>query len=221
MWNKYRDRVEAGSKLAGFLSGYAQDPNVVVIGLPRGGVPVAFEIARRLRKPMDVIVVRKIGVPGQPELAMGAIATGGERVLNEGVLQSCRVQTSELDVATMRESVELDRREHLYHDTHERSGIAGKTVILVDDGIATGTTMRAAIESVRKLGPEKIVLAVPVAAATTIREFRPLVDDVVCPLQPEDFFAVSMWYENFAATPDSEVCALLDKARELTSETVP
>lgn len=199
--------------MADLLAKYTDDPTALVVGLSRGGVPVAFEIARRLRVPLDVMVVRKIGVPGQPELAMGALASGGGRVLNEIVLGSCHVSESDLDVATMREQAEVDRREHLYHDTHPRIGPAGKTVILVDDGIATGTTMRAAIESVRNQKPKKLVIAVPVAAAATIRDFRPLADEMVCPMEPEDFYAVSLWYDHFEATPDSEVIALLDRAR--------
>jgi predicted phosphoribosyltransferase len=201
----YRDRADAGTQLAGHLGPYAGRADVVVLGLPRGGVPVAAEVARALRAPLDVFCVRKLGVPGDEELAMGAIATGGVVVLNEGVVAELGVPEEVLAEVAAAEREELERREHAYRGDRPPVSLAGRTVLVVDDGLATGATMRAAVRAVRAAGPSRVVVAVPVAAAETCRSLEADADDVVCPLAPEGFRSVGGWYEDFGATSDDEV----------------
>jgi predicted phosphoribosyltransferase len=208
----YRDRSDAGRALAGHLQEYAHRPDVLVLALPRGGVPVAYEVAEALGAPLDVFLVRKLGVPGHEELAMGAIASGGVRVLNPQVLELARISGDVVDAATTREQRELDRRERAYRAGRPAPDVAGKTVILIDDGLATGSTMRAAARALRRLGPAKLVVAVPVAAAETCDAFLDEADAVVCARTPVPFQAVGMWYDDFAQTTDDEVRDLLDRA---------
>ena len=210
----FRDRREAGAALAKVLSRYAKDPKVVVLGLPRGGLPVADEIAAALGAPLDSFEVRKLGTPGQEELAMGAIAGGGASYLNMDVIASCGIQPDEIERAVERERRELERREQLYHEGRPRPGLSGKTAILVDDGIATGSTMHAAVRALRSSKPARIVIAVPVAPRELVEELRREVDEVVCCAMPEVFFAVGAAYEDFAQVGDDEVRAILKHAFE-------
>lgn len=211
---RYQDRVDAGRRLARELAPYAGRPGLLVLALPRGGVPVAYEVAEALHAPLDIFLVRKLGVPGHEELAMGAIASGGIRVLNDEVLRHVRVPPDLIDAAAERELRELERREQAYRDSRPEPVIQGRTIILVDDGLATGSTMRAAVAAIRSQHPEKLIVAVPVAARETCALFRGEVDDVVCPVTPEPFYAVGMWYHDFAQTTDDEVRDLLARARE-------
>jgi putative phosphoribosyl transferase len=209
---QFRDRFDAGRRLAADLAAYADRPDVLVLALPRGGVPVAFEVALALEAPLDVFVVRKLGVPGHEELAMGAIASGRVRVLNEGVIRAFNVTEAEIERVTERERRELERRESLYRGSRPLPSVAGRTAILVDDGLATGSTMRAAVAALRLEGPAAVVVAVPIAAAETCDEFRPEVEDIVCTVTPEPFHAVGLWYDDFSQTTDDEVHELLDEA---------
>jgi putative phosphoribosyl transferase len=206
---RYRDREDAGQRLATELASYADRDDVVVLALPRGGVPVAFEIARRLHAPLDVFLVRKLGVPGHPELAMGAIASGGVRVLSHDIIRQLAVTPEEVEAATAREGVELDRRDRMYRGGRPATPLAGRTVILVDDGLATGATMEAAIQAVRQSHPARVVVAAPVGAAETCQRLRALADEVVCASMPDYFQAVGLWYERFDQTSDEEVIELL------------
>jgi putative phosphoribosyl transferase len=210
---QFHDRVEAGQLLATKLAAYANRPDALVLALPRGGVPVAFEVARVLHAPLDVIIVRKLGVPGQEELAMGAIASGGMRVLNDIVVQTLAIPEEVINKVAAREQHELERREHLYRGDRPAYDVQGRTVILVDDGIATGATMRAAVAAVRQQKPAHIVIAVPVVAASTCEEFATEVDELVCVSKPEHFIAVGFWYVYFPQTTDEEVRDLLSQAR--------
>jgi predicted phosphoribosyltransferase len=212
MKNVFRDRTEAGQLLAKKLARYANRPDVLVLGLPRGGVPVAFEVARKLQAPLDVFVVRKLGVPGHRELAMGAIATGGVRVLNEEVLKGLRISSAAIDAVAAEEGRELRRRELAYRGHEAAPVVEGRTVILVDDGIATGSTMRAAIRALKKQRPARLVVAVPTAAPSSEQELRREADEMIALMTPEDFFAVGQWYENFSQTTDAEVARLLEQA---------
>ncbi|MBI3973051.1 MAG: phosphoribosyltransferase [Chloroflexi bacterium] len=212
MNSRFRDRYEAGRVLAEALSEYAGRQDVTVLALPRGGVPVAYEVARALQAPLDVFLVRKLGVPGQEELAMGAIATGGVRVLNDDVVQALRIPDDVLDRVAARESQELARREVAYRGDRPLPDVRDRTVILVDDGLATGSTMRAAAAAVRRLGPAQVVVAVPVASRDTCEDFRHEVDKIVCAATPEPFFGVGLWYEDFSQTTDDEVRDLLARA---------
>ncbi len=205
----YRDRADAGRVLAGMLSAYANREDVLVLALPRGGVPVGYEVAQALRAPLDVFLVRKLGVPGQEELGMGALASGGVRVLNDAVLRSLDIPPDVVEAVTARERNELERRERLYRDDLPPPNVRGRTVILVDDGLATGSTMRAAVTALRRQGPARIVVAVPAAAAATCNELRAEADEVVCPATPEPFYSVGAWYEDFAQTTDQQVHDLL------------
>jgi putative phosphoribosyl transferase len=207
-----KDRAEAGRLLAEKLTAYANREDVIVLGLPRGGVPVAFEIAKRLKAPLDVFVVRKLGVPWQEELAMGAIATGGVRVLNDDVVKAYAISEEEITSVEAKEQKELERRERAYRGDRPALDVRGRTVLLVDNGIATGTTMRAGLAALRKLQPARIVVAVAVAPQSTYEELKAEADEVVCILTPEAFFAISMWYERFAQTTDEEVRDLLARA---------
>jgi putative phosphoribosyl transferase len=207
----YRNRTEAGEVLARELCDYANRPDVLVLALPRGGVPVAYEVARTLHAPLDVFLVRKLGVPGHEELAMGAVATGGVRVLNEQVVHHFRIPASVIDSVAAWEMEELERRERLYRGERPPPTVRGKTVILVDDGLATGSTMLAAAKAVRQQEPARIVVAAPIAAPETCDFLRAEVDEVVCPVTPEPFHAVGLWYEDFSQTTDEEVRELLGR----------
>ena len=212
---RFADRRDAGRQLADELvqSGYQHSADLQVLALPRGGVPVGYEVARRLDAPLDVFLVRKLGVPGHEELAMGAIATGGVIVLNESVLRYERLTQEDIQRVAKDEGEELRRRERAYRGDRPPPQIEGKTVILVDDGLATGASMRAAAHAVRQRKPAKVIVAVPVAAPETCEQFHEEVDDVVCALTPEPFAAVGMWYEDFSQTTDDEVRDLLAQAR--------
>lgn len=212
---RFRDRFEAGRVLAEHLQPYAGRGDVVVLALPRGGVPVGFEVARRLRAPLEVFVVRKLGKPGSEELAMGAIATGGVRVLNQEVVQRYNISGKDIALAIEREERELARRERLFRGGRPPPRIEGQTVILVDDGLATGSTMRAAVMALREQEPARIVVGVPVGAPETCGEFEDEADEVICAVSPERFYAVGSWYEDFTQTTDEEVRELLERsARE-------
>ena len=209
----FKDRHEAGIALAGLLQGYARRNDVVVLALPRGGVPVAHEVATALHVPLDVFSVRKLGVPGHPELAMGAIASGGVQVLNDDVLAWYRPSADTLEAVARVEMRELARRERLYREGRPLMPVEGRTVILVDDGLATGSTMRAAVEAVRQLHARQVVVAAPVGAPDTCQALRRLADDVVCALTPDQFTAVGAWYLDFSETTDDEVRRLLQEVR--------
>jgi predicted phosphoribosyltransferase len=211
---RFRDRTEAGRYLAELLPDYAGRDDVVVLALPRGGVPVGYEVAKALGAPLDVFVVRKLGVPGHPELAMGAIATGGVLVLDEGLVRRLGISEEQIRRAVETELRELERREAAYRGGRDPPNLEGKTVILVDDGLATGATMRAAALAVRNYNPERVVVAVPVAAGQTCDEFRDDVDDIICAVTPSPFHAVGLWYEDFSQTSDEEVRELLARANE-------
>ena len=207
---RFSDRREAGRVLGERLKAYAGRTDVVVLGLPRGGVPVAAEVAADLGAPLDVFVVRKLGVPFQPELAMGAIASGGVRVLNEEVVALAGITPEMIDRVTDVEQRELERREHAYRNGRQALPLKGKVVVLVDDGLATGSTMRAAVEAVRRLEPSRVVVAVPVGAPETCHELARMADEVICLEMPVPFSAVGLWYRDFSQTSDDEVSALLD-----------
>jgi len=209
----FRDRREAGVALARRLAPYAGRPEVVVLALPRGGVPVAYEIARALRALLDVFLVRKLGVPGHEELAMGAIASGGIEVINRDVVERLEIPLHVVATVATRGVRELARRERADRDDLPPPELRDRTVILVDDGLATGSSMRAAVAAVRAQAPLKIVVAVPVAAAATCAEIARTVDQLLCPLTPENFYAVGMWYNDFAPVSDIEVHDLLRRAR--------
>lgn len=209
---RFANRREAGRELARRLAHYARLPDTLVLALPRGGVPVAFEVARALEAPLDVFVVRKLGVPAQEEVAMGAIAPGGVTVLSETLIQALGIPQRAVSEAIAREQKELERRELLYREGRPRPDVRDRTVILVDDGLATGSTMRAAASALRRLGARRIVVAAPVAAAQTCEEFRQEVDEVVCVHTPEPFRALGMWYADFSQTSDDEVRELLSLA---------
>ena len=213
----FQDRTDAGRELAAKLRDYADRRDVIVLALPRGGVPVAAVVADELNAPLDVFVVRKLGVPFQPELAMGAIATGGVRVLNEDVDRMLNMPDDVIEQVTAREHHELQRREHDYRGDRPPANVHGKTVILIDDGLATGSTMRAAVAALRQQAPAKIVVAVPVGAAETCEELQQLADEAVCARAPEPFHAVGMWYDDFSQTTDDEVRELLEKSATMHS----
>jgi predicted phosphoribosyltransferase len=218
----FRDRPEAGRRLAGKLSAYANRPDVIVLALPRGGVPVAFEVAQALNAPLDVFVVRKLGVPGHEEFAMGAIGTGGVRVLNDEVVKGLGIPPHAIDAVTAQERQELVRRERLYRGGRAAPDLRGLTVILVDDGLATGATMKAAIQALRQLQPGRVVVAVPTASPETCEQLKPEVDEIVCDITPELFHAVGAWYEDFSQTTDQEVRELLARRRRSErKETAP
>ncbi len=212
MLTRFRDRSDAGQRLAERLSSYGGRPDVVVLALPRGGVPVGFEVARALGAPLDVFVVRKLGVPGREELAMGAIAWGGIRVLNDDVVAALRIPDRVIEVVTARELQELRWREREYRGDRPPPEIRGQTAILVDDGMATGSTMRAAVAAVRRLEPARIVVAVPIGSAAACADLELVADECVCCMTPDPFHAVGIWYDDFAQTTDDEVRDLLDRA---------
>jgi len=208
----FLDRYDGGRRLAEKLGKFANEPNLLVLALPRGGVPVAYEVARALHAPLDVFLVRKLGFPGHPELAMGAIATGGVRILDHFTIQMYGVRPEDIDRITAEEQRELARRERLYRDDRPAPDVKDHTVILVDDGLATGSTMRAAVEALREEGARKIVVAVPVAPPDTCEAMKSEVDEIVCAVTPEPFRAVGIWYADFSETADDEVRELLAKA---------
>jgi putative phosphoribosyl transferase len=208
----FRDRFDAGRALGARLHAWVGRGDVVVLALPRGGVPVGFEVARALGAPLDVCGVRKLGTPGHEELAMGAIAAGGVRVLNTQVVRRLGVSEAAIAAVTRTELRELLRREHLFRNGRAPARIEGRTVVLVDDGLATGATMRAAVQALRERGPKGIVVAVPVGAPDTCDSFRRQADAVVCALTPEPFSSVGQWYEDFTQTTDEEVRELLARA---------
>ncbi len=213
MITQFRDRLEAGQLLAEKLGAYVNQPDVLVLGLARGGVPVAAEVAEKLHAPLDVFVVRKLGVPGQEELAMGAIAMGGVRVLNAEVVASLDIPDDVIAAVTADEQRELRRRERAYRPDLPPPEVRGKTVIVVDDGIATGSTMLAAVAALRKMQAGRIVVAAPTVAATTFGEIEKVVDEIVAVMVPDDFRGVGQWYADFRQTGDEEVTALLAQAR--------
>ena len=209
---RFHDRTDAGRQLAAALAAYAGRPDVLVLALPRGGVPVAAEVARGLGAPLDIFLVRKLGMPGHEEFAIGAIASGGVRIVNESTLRDYGVSREQLDSVAEAEQRELERREHRYRGDRPRLDVRGKTIILIDDGLATGSTMRAALAALRQEGPARIVVAVPAAPPETCVEMQSIVDDMICLVTPEPFYAVGLWYEDFAQTTDDEVRELLTRA---------
>jgi predicted phosphoribosyltransferase len=211
---RFRDRREAGRLLAQRLSAYQERDDVLVLALPRGGVPVGYEVARALRAPLDVLLVRKLGMPGHEELAIGAVATGGIRVLDASLLAQFGIGSETLERIAERETRELQRRERAYRGDRPSRDVKGKTVILVDDGLATGSSMRAAVRALRQRGPAAVVVAVPVAPPSTCTSLREEADDVVCARAPEPFAAVGQWYDDFSQTSDEEVGELLAAAGE-------
>ena len=215
--DKFINRFEAGVILAKYLKDFANKPDVIILALPRGGVPVAYEIANALSAPLEVFIVRKLGLPGHEELTMGAIASGGTVFFNEPLMSQLNLNHLSLQDVIEKEREELQRRELLYRGNTPFPNLKGKIVILVDDGIATGATMMAAIEAIRNHQPTSIIIAVPVAAYSTCEEMAPLVDKIVCPLKPIDFYAVGLWYENFPQTSDNEVIELLKKSHSIHS----
>ena len=208
----FRNRRDAGRQLATALGRYAGQPSLLVLALPRGGVPVGYEVARALHAPLDVFVVRKLGVPGHEELAMGAIATGGVRVLARDVIDSLGLMERDIAAVAAQEQVELEQREHAFRDGRPAPDVRGRTVILVDDGLATGSTMRAALLALRAQSPARLVVAVPVGAPDTCKAMRRDADDVICAATPEPFMAVGAWYADFTQTDDAEVRELLREA---------
>ena len=214
-FKRFVNRIQAGSLLAKKLVAYANQPDVIVLALPRGGVPVAYTVAHELNAPLDVFLVRKLGVPGHEEFAMGAIASGNVRVLNDDIVDYLGIPDDMIEHVATREQLELQRREKLYRGSSPPLNVTGRTVIIVDDGLATGSTMRAAVNALKKMAPARIVVAVPVAARQACDTFR---DDVnatcVCVMAPEPFQAVGLWYRNFEPTSDEEVCYLLKHAQE-------
>ena len=210
---RFADREEAGRELGAALAGrFGGRDDTIVLALPRGGVPIGYQVARALRAPLDVFIVRKLGMPGHEEFAMGAIASGGVRVLNEEMFAEFSVPPHIVDAVAQREMIELERRERSYRGSRPPLDLTGRTVIVVDDGLATGSTMRAAVRAVGKMGPAAVIVAVPVAASQTCDEFRSEVDEIICLRTPEPFQAVGLWYLDFSQTTDEEVHDLLDRA---------
>ena len=210
----FSNRAEAGELLATRLRNLADRSDVIVLGLPRGGVPVGYQVAVALRVPLDVFVVRKLGVPGHEELAMGAIGSGGVRLLNSEVVDALGIPGSVIDQVARQEESELERRERLYRGDRALAPLKDKTVILVDDGLATGSTMRAAVAAIRQQDPARIIVAVPVGAAPTCSDMQAVADEVVCLRTPDPFIAVGLWYRDFTETPDTEVRQLLGREEE-------
>jgi predicted phosphoribosyltransferase len=210
---RFADRREAGRELARLLPASVRTGDVVVLALPRGGVPVAYEIAHALGAPLDVFLVRKLGTPGHPELAMGAIASGGIRVLNDEVVRQLDIRPELIDAVAEREQGELARREAAYRQGRPMPSLGNRTVILVDDGLATGSTMKAAVEAVKQEHPARVIVAVPVGAAETCRALADMADEVICARLPRSFSAVGQWYQDFTQTTDDEVTELLEKIR--------
>lgn len=216
---QFRDRADAGRQLAAKLSEYANRDDMLVLALPRGGVPVAFEVAQALHAPLDVFLVRKLGVPGQEELAFGAVASGGKRVLNSTVIHSEHLTQADIETISATELRELERRERAYRGNRPPPQVHGRTVILVDDGLATGATMWAALLALREQEPEQVVIGVPTASRDTCEEFRDYVDAIICAITPEPFYAVGLWYREFSQTTDDEVRELLSRAAQAQTAT--
>jgi predicted phosphoribosyltransferase len=205
----FRDRVDAGDALGRRLLSYQSRPGLLVLGVPWGGIPVAARVARALEAPLDVVIVRKLGLPGHEELAIGAITSGGGEVLNQSVISEYEIDRPTIDRVVARERLELERRERAYRGDRPPLDVEGRTVVVVDDGLATGATMRAAVQALRPLRPASLIVAVPVAPPSTCRQLAPLVDRLICLVQPHWFLAVGAWYEDFSATSDDEVRTLL------------
>ena len=216
----FHDRADAGRTLARSLHRYRNRPDVIVLALPRGGVPVAFEVARELNAPLDVFLVRKLGVPGHEELGMGAIASGGLRVVNESIVREIGVSQEVVDHVTASEQKELERREYLYRGSRPAPRIEGQTVIVVDDGLATGFSMKAAVTALRQQHPARLIVAVPTAPVETCAELKRMADEIVCPLTPEPFYAVGGSYADFRQTTDEEVRALIGSAGVVSNKEV-
>jgi len=208
----FRDRTEAGQVLARCLQQYKNQPDVLILGLPRGGVPVAYEVAREMKAPLDVFIVRKLGVPGHEELGMGAIATGGVRILQDGIVRELGISPQTIEAVSAREQAELERRERLYRGDRPAPTIKGRTIVIVDDGLATGSTMKAAIQAVRQQDPRQVIVAVPTAPSETCEQLKGSADEVVCALTPEPFFAVGGSYADFTQITDEEVRDLIASA---------
>jgi putative phosphoribosyl transferase len=208
---QFADRREAGKELAAELGAYRGRQDVVVLALPRGGVPVAFEVAEALDAPLDIFVVRKLGMPGHPEYAMGAIASGGVRVLSEDAIRWYGISATQIETVAREELAELERREREYRQGRALPDLYSRTVILVDDGLATGSSMRAAVQAVRAHKPARVVVAVPVGSPSTCQEFADMTDETVCARMPEPFSAVGLWYRDFSQTTDAEVSTLLEE----------
>jgi predicted phosphoribosyltransferase len=213
----YRDRRDAGAELAARLTHLKSRNNVIVLALPRGGVPVAYEVARSLDAPLDVFLVRKLGVPGHRELAMGAIASGGVRVLNQDVVNWLKIPDAAIDAVATEEQAELERRELEYRKGRAALDLRGRVVVLVDDGLATGSTMKAAVQAVRAHAPARVIVAAPVGSPDTCREFAHIADETICARTPQQFAAVGQWYRDFSQTTDEEVRLLLDSNSETVS----
>jgi len=213
----FRDRTEAGQVLARCLQQYKNQPDVLILGLPRGGVPVAYEVARELNAPLDVFIVRKLGVPGHEELGMGAIATGGVRILQDGIVRELGISPETIEAVSAREQAEIERRERLYRGDRPAPTIKGRTVVIVDDGLATGSTMKAAIQAVRQQDPRQVIVAVPTAPSETCEQLKESADHVVCALTPEPFFSVGGSYADFTQITDEEVRDLIASAANISS----
>lgn len=207
----FEDRRDAGQALAEQLMAYANQPDIIVLGLPRGGVPVAFEVAQALHAPLDVFLVRKLGMPGHEELAIGAIASGGMRVLNDDVIDVWYISAETIAAVTLRERIELERREKLFRGDRPPLNVRDCTVILVDDGLATGATMLAAVRTLKQQEPIRLLAAVPIAAPETCEAFEQEVDEIICAVTPEPFFSVGLWYADFPQVPDAEVQYLIEQ----------
>lgn len=216
MERAFANRTEGGRLLAEKLAKYSNRDDVIVLGLPRGGVPVGYEVAKRLRAPLDVFIVRKLGVPGFEELAAGAIASGGVRVLNEDVMRAVPYADEAIEAVTVRETAELERREQIYREGRPPLELRNRIAILVDDGLATGATMRAAVKALRQSGAAKVVVAVPVGPQDTCLEIKQLADDAICLSTPPFFQAVGQYYEDFSQTSDADVRELLGRAAQET-----
>ncbi|MDB6065636.1 MAG: putative phosphoribosyltransferase [Pedosphaera sp.] len=209
---QYQNRYEAGEALAAKLRHHAGDPNLLVLALPRGGVPVGYEVATALNAPLDIFLVRKLGVPGYEELAMGAVASGGVKILNDDVIQQVGISGNMIDAIVQEKERELEQQEKIYRGERPPAEIKGRTVILVDDGLATGASMRAAVKAVKKKGPKSVIVAVPIGSVQTCHQLQTEVDEVVCGMTPDPFYAVGAWYSDFMQITDEEVRELLDHA---------
>jgi len=221
MTTRFKDRSDAGRALAEKFEHYADRPNVVVLALPRGGVPVGYEVATRLRAPLDVFLVRKLGAPGHEEFAIGAIASGGLWFVNDDVVRQLGISRRQIQEIVEREERELERRSEVYGSDFSKADVRGQIVILIDDGLATGSTMRAAVAALKQKHPERIVIGVPVSSPSTCEELEREVDEIVCFHTPDQFYAVGEWYEDFSQTSDDEVRELLNRARTQFAQSVP
>lgn len=212
---RFKNRMQAGELLAYRLAAYTGRPDVIVLALPRGGVPVGFAVANKLEVPLDILLIRKLGLPGQEEYAMGAIASGGTRILEDDVLRNLKISDRVIERVTQRELHEIHRREKLYRGHRLAPQLQDRVVILVDDGLAVGSTMQVAVQVVRKANPTRVIVAVPVAAPEAYKKLKPKVDEIICMSTPEPFYAVGMWYKNFGQTTDEEVKRLLHEAERM------